>query len=185
MVICVSFGEVQIGLTLLFITTFKFFFSKSQIPAYPVSLMTLLGFGDTSLVFFDYDFSYLHIIASFISVFIGIVMTQSGFDKIFNWEGELNFITEKFSKTPLSSFSVFGLIQVTIFEILSGLMSLFGSIMVLFYGDESYGIIGLILAAISLCILMLGQRLSKDYEGAAVLVPYFLLTMFGLFIYSS
>ena len=147
--------------------------------------MTLLGFGDTSLIFFDYEFSYLHIIASFISVFIGIVMTQSGFDKVFNWEGELNFIIEKFSKTPLSSFSAFGLIKVTIFEILSGLMSLFGSIMVLFYGDESYGIVGLILAAISLCILMLGQRLSKDYEGAAVLVPYFLLTMFGLFIYSS
>ncbi|MDP6592493.1 MAG: hypothetical protein QGH48_05265 [Candidatus Poseidoniia archaeon] len=64
-------------------------------------------------------------------------------------------------------------------------MSLFGSIMVLFYGEESYGIIGLILAAISLSILMLGQRISKDYDGAAVLVPYFLLTMFGLFIYSS
>jgi len=147
--------------------------------------MTLLGFGDTSLVFFDHEFTYLNIIASFISVFIGIVMTQSGFDKVFNWEGELDFITEKFSKTPLSSFSAFGLIQVTIFEILSGLMSLFGSIMVLFYGDESYGIIGLILAAISLCILMLGQRLSKDYDGAAVLVPYFFLTMFGLYIYSS
>ena len=57
--------------------------------------------------------------------------------------------------------------------------------MVLFYGEESYGIIGLILAAISLSILMLGQRISKDYDGAAVLVPYFLLTMFGLFIYSS
>jgi len=147
--------------------------------------MTLLGFGDTSLVFFDYEFSYLHIIASFISAFIGIVMTQSGFDKIFNWEGELNFMTEKFSKTPLSSFTAFGLIQVTIFEILSGLLSLLGSIMVLFFGDESYGIMGLIIAAISFCILMLGQRISKDYEGAAVLVPYFLLTMFGLFIYSS
>ena len=76
--------------------------------------MTLLGFRDTSLFFFDYEFSYLHIIASFISVFIGIVMTQSGFDKVFNWEGELNFIIEKFAKTPLSSFSAFGLIQVSI-----------------------------------------------------------------------
>ena len=56
---------------------------------------------------------------------------------------------------------------------------------ILFYDDKSYGIIGLILAAISLSILMLGQRISKDYEGAAVLVPYFLLTMFGLFIYIS
>ena len=147
--------------------------------------MTLLGFGDENLVFFDYEFSYMHIIASFISGFIGIVMAQSGFDKIFNWEGELDFITEKFAKTALANFSAFGLIQVTIFEVLSGLVSLFGGIMVLFYGDKSYGIIGLILAAISLSILMLGQRISKDYEGAAVLVPYFLLTMFGLFIYTS
>lgn len=147
--------------------------------------MSLLSFTEESLVFFDHEFTYLSIICSFISVFVGIIMTQSGFDKIFNWEGELDFISEKFAKTPLSNFSVFGLIQVTIFEILSGLLSLFGAIMVLFFNDESYGIIGLILAAISLCILMLGQRISKDYQGAAVLVPYFLLTMIGLFMYSN
>ena len=169
----------------LFTTMLKSFFSKSQIPVYSLSDMTLLGFTDENLVFLDYEFSYMHIIASFISGFIGIVMTQSGFDKIFNWEGELKFMTEKFEKTPLSNFSAFGLIQVTILEVLSGLASSFGGIMVLFYGDKSYGIVGLILAGISLSILMLGQRISKDYEGAAVLVPYFLLTMFGLFIYSS
>ena len=145
--------------------------------------MTLLGFGDDNLVFFDYEFSYMHIIAASISVFIGIVMTQSGFDKLFNWEGELDFITGKFSKTTLANFSTFGLIQVTIFEILSGLLSLFGALMILFYNEESYGIMGLILAAVSLSILMLGQRISKDYEGAAVLVPYYILTMFGLFVY--
>jgi|TARA_B110000263_G_scaffold185890_1_gene163506 uncharacterized membrane protein YphA (DoxX/SURF4 family) len=147
--------------------------------------MSILSFTEESLVFLDQEFTYLSIICSFISIFVGIVMAQSGFDKIFNWEGELNFISEKFAKTPLSNFSAFGLIQVTIFEILSGLLSLFGAIMVLFYNDESYGIMGLILAAISLCILMLGQRISKDYEGAAVLVPYFLLTMIGLFMYSN
>ena len=147
--------------------------------------MTLLAFGDTSLVFFDHDFSYISIICAFISMFIGIVMAQSGLDKIFNWEGELNFITEKFSKTILSNFSIIGLIQVTILETLSGLLSLLGSIMVLFYDDKSYGIVGLILAAGSLCILMAGQRISKDYDGAAALVPYFLLTVIGLFMYSN
>ena len=76
------------------------------------------------------------------------------------------------------------MIQVTIFEVLSGLLSIFGSIMALFYNEYSYGIMGLILAASSLAILMLGQRISKDYEGAAVLVPYYILTMFGLFIYT-
>ena len=147
--------------------------------------MTLLAFGDSELVFFDHDFSYLSIICSFISLFIGIIMTQSGLDKIFNWEGELDFMTEKFSKTIIANFSTFGLIQVTILETLSGLLSLLGSIMVLFYDDESYGVMGLILAAVSLCVLMAGQRISKDYEGSAVLVPYFLLTMIGLFMYSN
>jgi len=147
--------------------------------------MSLLSFTEESLFFFEYEFTYLSIICSFISAFIGIVMTQSGFDKIFNWEGELDFISEKFAKTPLSNFSAFGLIQVTILEVLSGLLSLFGALMVLFYNNESYGIMGLILAAISFCILMLGQRISKDYEGAAVLVPYFILTMIGLFMYSN
>ena len=147
--------------------------------------MTLLGFDDNNLIFFDFEFSYVSIIGTSISVFLGIVMTQSGFDKIFNWEGELDFITGKFANTPLSNFSTFGLIQVTILEILSGLISLFGSIMALFYNDYSYGIMGLILAAASLAILMLGQRISKDYEGAAVLVPYYILTMFGLFVYTQ
>ena len=147
--------------------------------------MSLLSFTEESLVFFDNEFSYISIIGASISVFLGIVMTQSGFDKIFNWEGELDFITGKFAKTPLANFSAFGLIQVTIFEILSGVLSIFGSIMALFYNDYSYGIMGLILAASSLAILMLGQRISKDYEGAAVLVPYYLLTMFGLFVYTS
>ena len=147
--------------------------------------MTLLAFGDSELVFFDHDFSYLSIICSFISLFIGIIMTQSGLDKIFNWEGELDFMTEKFSKTIIANFSTFGLIQVTILETLSGLLSLLGSIMVLFYDDESYGIMGLILAAVSFCVLMAGQRISKDYEGSAVIVPYFLLTMIGLFMYSN
>ena len=78
--------------------------------------MTLLAFGDSGLVFFDYDFSYLSIMAATISLFVGIIMTQSGLDKIFNWESELEFMTEKFSKTILANFSTIGLIQVTILE---------------------------------------------------------------------
>ena len=145
----------------------------------------MLGFGEDNLVFFDFEFSYVSIIGASISVFLGIVMAQSGFDKLFNWEGELDFITGKFAKTPLANFSTFGLIQVTIFEILSGVLSIFGSIMALFYNEYSYAIMGLFFSSSSLTILMLGQRISKDYEGAAVLVPYYILTMFGLYVYVS
>ena len=147
--------------------------------------MTLLAFGDTGIVFFDIDFSYLSIVCASISLFIGIVMMQSGLDKIFNWESELEFITDKFSKTILANFSTFGLIQVTILETLSGVLCLFGSIMTIFFDETSYGIMGLILAIASLSILMLGQRISKDYDGAAALVPYFILVSFGLFVYAN
>ena len=147
--------------------------------------MTLLAFTENSLVFFDQDFTFISIICAFISLFIGIILTQSGLDKIFNWEGELDFMTEKFSKTILAPFTAFGLIQVTILETLSGILSLLGSIMVLFFDNASYGIMGLILAAGSFSILMLGQRISKDYDGSTALVSYFLLTMFGLFMYSN
>ena len=68
--------------------------------------MTLLGFGDDNLVFFDFEFSYVSIIGASISAFLGIVMTQSGFDKIFNWEGELDFITGKFANPPVSNFYI-------------------------------------------------------------------------------
>ena len=147
--------------------------------------MTLLAFSDNELVFLDNSFSYISIICAFISLFVGIIFTQSGLDKIFNWEGELEFITSKFSKTFMANFSTFGLIQVTILEVLAGFLSLFGAIMTTFFSDKTYGIMGLILASASLSILMFGQRISKDYEGSAALVPYFLLCMIGLFMYSN
>jgi len=34
-----------------------------------------------------------------------------------------------------------------------------------------------VIAAMTIVMLFAGQRLAKDYAGAAVLVPYFLLTL--------
>jgi hypothetical protein len=34
-------------------------------------------------------------------------------------------------------------------------------------------------------MLFFGQRLAKDYAGAAVLASYFLLVLFGLYLYSA
>ena len=43
--------------------------------------------------------------------------------------------------------------------------------------------VGALFAGISSCVLMAGQRLAKDYVGAAALVPYFLIAIIGLYIY--
>jgi diacylglycerol kinase len=39
-----------------------------------------------------------------------------------------------------------------------------------------------VVAAIAVVALFLGQRMAKDYAGAAVLVPYFLLTLVAIYL---
>jgi hypothetical protein len=42
--------------------------------------------------------------------------------------------------------------------------------------------LGAVIAGINIIALFLGQRVAKDYAGAAALVPYFLLTLAGIYI---
>jgi len=51
-----------------------------------------------------------------------------------------------------------------------------GSTIVIFYSS--------ILGAATITGLFLGQRVAKDYAGAAVLVPYFLLDLIMMFLTS-
>ena len=44
--------------------------------------------------------------------------------------------------------------------------------------------LGMCLGGVSLVSLFFGQRLAQDYAGAAVLVPYFLMTVAGLALYA-
>ena len=42
--------------------------------------------------------------------------------------------------------------------------------------------LGAVVGAINLTALFFGQRVAKDYVGAAVLVPYFLLAITGIYL---
>ena len=44
---------------------------------------------------------------------------------------------------------------------------------------------GAALAAISIVALFFGQRMAKDYAGAATLVPYFLLALSALYLLAA
>ena len=41
------------------------------------------------------------------------------------------------------------------------------------------------ISAISLIALFFGQRMAKDYAGAAVLVPYFLLALSAIYLLAA
>ena len=113
--------------------------------------------------------------AMFCALFVAILFIQSGLDKVLDWNGNLGFLKDHFSKTVLASFVPMMLGTITVLEIATGLLAAAGIVYFLFLGSMSIVFYSSIIGAISLTALFFGQRIAKDYPGAAVLVPYFLL----------
>jgi uncharacterized membrane protein YphA (DoxX/SURF4 family) len=119
-----------------------------------------------------------------ISIFLAILFLQSGIDKIVDWNGNLDWLKGHFSKTPFKNVVPMMLFTVLILEVCSGFLNLIGAYMIIIEGSNIIATYGLMLSALSITMLFFGQRIAKDYEGAATLVIYFILICFGLFLNS-
>jgi uncharacterized membrane protein YphA (DoxX/SURF4 family) len=111
------------------------------------------------------------------ALLIAILFIQSGLDKVFDWTGNLGWLTGHFSKTPLAPMVPFLLAVITVMEVATGLLALAGVIYFLATGSTVVIFWSGVLGAMSVIALFFGQRIAKDYAGAAVLVPYFLLLL--------
>lgn len=117
------------------------------------------------------------------SCFTAILFLQSGLDKIANWKGEKSFYTDHFSKSFLGSLVPLLMPIITFTELAAGILSAVGVVMLLLGGNHTWGCWGMLLSCIALLMLFFGQRIAKDYAGAATLVPYFLCSAVGLYFY--
>jgi uncharacterized membrane protein YphA (DoxX/SURF4 family) len=118
----------------------------------------------------------------FTSLFFAILFLQSGIDKIVDWKGNYEYHRKHFAKSPLSSMAPALLASITLLEVSCGLLSLSGFFYMLIKNDSLFTFYGCSLAAIDFLALFFGQRLSKDYAGAASLVPYFILSLMGMYL---
>jgi uncharacterized membrane protein YphA (DoxX/SURF4 family) len=115
--------------------------------------------------------------ALFAALFVAILFIQSGLDKIFDWKGNLEWLTGHFSKTFLASLVPIMLVSITVMEVATGLLAAVGIIYFLVESSLTLIYYASIVGAASLAALFFGQRIAKDYPGAAVLVPYFILLL--------
>ena len=115
-----------------------------------------------------------------IALFLAIAFLQSGFDKIIDRQENLDFFDKHFERSLLKPFTSIALSILTLMEICGGLLCVFGVIYVLKTNDTIYIFYGLLVIAFTILLLFFGQRVSKDYIGAADLVPYFILTMIAI-----
>jgi uncharacterized membrane protein YphA (DoxX/SURF4 family) len=109
------------------------------------------------------------------ALFLAILFLQSGLDKVFNFGDNLSWLTGHFSKTPFRGQVKLMLITITISEVAAGVLALLGAGQIVFNGEKIFAMYGAQLAALDIAMLFFGQRIAKDYAGAASLVPYFIL----------
>lgn len=131
-----------------------------------------------------FDYTLLKIIKLLLVLFVGVLFTQSGLDKVIDFKGNKAYIKSVFEKTFLNPVSSFLFLMITILETAAGLLCLIGIVLIIINGQEDFAVLGLELSALSILGLFAGQRIAKDYGGAASLVGYFLLICFGLFLFS-
>ena len=116
------------------------------------------------------------------SAFLAILFLQSGIDKVVDRRGNLEWLTGHFAKSPLARAVAFLLSLLTILEISAGVLSAIGCGLIIFTGNSTLAFYGAVLSAIAIIALFFGQRMAKDYAGAAVLVPYFLLVLSAIYL---
>ena len=115
-----------------------------------------------------------------IAIFISIAFLQSGIDKILDRGGNLDFLKEHFAKSIFSKICPLLLTVLTIFELISSLTLIYGVFYALFEKTTLWIFYGFFVTSITIIFLFFGQRIAKDYVGAADLVPYFILIMLGI-----
>jgi diacylglycerol kinase len=117
-----------------------------------------------------------------VSLFLAILFLQSGIDKIVDRRGNVEWLKGHFAKSPLAGMVVLMVTLITVLELAAGTLSALGCGLILIKRDSTLAYYGAVLAAVSLVALFFGQRMAKDYAGAAVLVPYFLLSLVAIFL---
>ena len=116
-----------------------------------------------------------------ILVFLAITFLQSGYDKLFYWKDNVTWLKVHFAKTQLKNHVPLALLNVLVLELISGILCVVGCIELLVNSGRLFGLYGAIFSCITLLMLLFGQRLAKDYDGARTIVIYFIPAILAVY----
>ena len=118
-------------------------------------------------------------------LFLVITFIQSGLDKIVDWSGNLSWLKGHFAESPLKNMVPLLLGIILIIEVITGVLCAIGIYQFTVSGESTMAFYGAILACIALLMLLFGQRMAKDYDGARTIVIYFIPAIFLIFLLQS
>ena len=126
--------------------------------------------------------SSLYVLQILVSAFLAILFLQSGLDKIVDRAGNLEWLREHFAKSALAGPVPLLFTVLTILEVGAGALSALGCLLLIVTRDSTVAVYGAVISALAILALFFGQRMAKDYAGAAILVPYFLLALAAIYL---
>jgi uncharacterized membrane protein YphA (DoxX/SURF4 family) len=116
------------------------------------------------------------------ALFLAILFLQSGIDKVTDRKGNLEWLTGHFAKSPLARMVPLLLTVITAIELGAGALSAAGVVQIVALHTATLAFWGAVLAGVSIVCLFFGQRVAKEYAGAAGLVPYFLTALAAIWL---
>lgn len=115
-------------------------------------------------------------------LFLAVTFIQSAYDKIFGWQGNIDWLKGHFANTSLLKNNVPLSLGIILFlELVTGVLTLVGCAQIIINGERTFGFYGAVLSCITLIFLLLGQRLAKDYDGARTIAIYFVPAVLAVF----
>ena len=115
-------------------------------------------------------------------IFLAVTFIQSAYDKVFAWQGNVDWLKSHFANTSLLKNNVpLSLGIILLLELITGVLTLVGCAQLLINGERTFGFYGAVFSCITLILLLLGQRLAKDYDGARTIAIYFVPAVLAVF----
>ena len=109
---------------------------------------------------------------------LAVLFLQSGLDKVFDWQGNKDYIGGYFAKTPLKAVTTPMLLSITVLEVLAGVCSAAGVLaLLLTQRSAPIAFLGAVLAGLNVVALFFGQRIAKDYASASGMMGYALFSI--------
>ena len=102
----------------------------------------------------------MNIASILILAFLAVTFLQSGYDKVSDWKGNVEWLKGHFSKTFLHNQVPAALFIILALELASGILCSVGVVELLVTREHVYGYYGALFSCIALILLLFGQRIA-------------------------
>jgi len=123
----------------------------------------------------------MNIASTLILVFLAVTFIQSGYDKVMDWKGNVEWLKGHFAETFIRNNVPQALLVILALELVAGILCVVGVLELWINGGRSFGFYGAVFSCVVLILLLFGQRIAKDYEGAKTIAIYFIPAILAVY----